>query len=112
MKVAVIGGNGQLGSDVLSAFLKNDDNAIALSHEDVDITSIESLQKALNGIAPAVIVNTAAMHHVENCEKNPLLAYQVNALAARNLAIVAKELDVKLVHVSTDYVFDGCKGSP
>jgi dTDP-4-dehydrorhamnose reductase len=52
------------------------------------------------------------MHHVENCEKEPLRAYAVNALGARNLAIVARELEAKLVHVSTDYVFDGSKKRP
>jgi dTDP-4-dehydrorhamnose reductase len=52
------------------------------------------------------------MHHVENCEKDPLRAYEVNALGAKNLAIVAQELDAKLVHISTDYVFDGSRMQP
>jgi dTDP-4-dehydrorhamnose reductase len=52
------------------------------------------------------------MHHVENCEKEPLRAYEVNAIGSRNLAIVAWELDAKLVHVSTDYVFNGEKNRP
>jgi dTDP-4-dehydrorhamnose reductase len=57
-------------------------------------------------------VNTAAMHHVENCEREPEKAFAVNALGAKNLAIVARELGAVLLHVSTDYVFDGGKGSP
>ena len=59
-----------------------------------------------------MIVNTAAMHHVENCEGEPEKAFHVNALGPRNLAIVARDLDAALMHVSTDYVFDGSKGSP
>jgi dTDP-4-dehydrorhamnose reductase len=73
-----------------------------------DISLLEST-RALSGIRSGVIVNTAAMHHVDNCEKEPLRAYEVNALGPRNLAIVARKLDAKLVHVSTDYVFDGAK---
>jgi dTDP-4-dehydrorhamnose reductase len=56
-----------------------------------------------------VVVNTAAMHHVENCEIHPHEAYAVNALGARNLAAVTSDLGATLVHISTDYVFDGCK---
>ena len=67
---------------------------------------------SFRAIRPSVIVNTAAMHHVENCEKQPERAYEVNALGAQNLSIVAQELDAKLVHVSTDYVFDGSKKTP
>ncbi len=52
------------------------------------------------------------MHHVENCEKEPARAHEVNALGAQNLSIVARELDAKLVHISTDYVFDGLKQAP
>jgi dTDP-4-dehydrorhamnose reductase len=59
-----------------------------------------------------VIVNTAAMHQAENCEKDPPRAYEVNALGPRNLAIVARELDAKLAYVSTDYVFNGEKKQP
>lgn len=112
MRVAVIGANGQLGVDVVEEFSRADEEVIALSHGDVDIASLESTRAALGGAAPAVIVNTAAMHHVEKCETEPIRAYEVNALGARNLLTVARELNAKLVHVSTDYVFDGTKNSP
>jgi len=112
MKVAVIGANGQLGSDIVTEFQKVGEDAAELTHADVDISLLESMRNALGSIKPSVIVNAAAMHHVENCEKEPLRAYEVNALGARNLSIVARELDAKLVHVSTDYVFDGSKKKP
>src|SRR5690348_15969049 len=107
MKIAVIGANGQLGADVVTEMRTAGEEVMALTHSQVDIASLESISNAIAAVEPAVIVNTAAMHHVENCEKEPLRAYEVNALGARNLATVARELDAKLVHVSTDYVFDG-----
>jgi dTDP-4-dehydrorhamnose reductase len=112
MKIAVIGSNGQLGTDVVAEYLSAGEEVAELTHADIDISSLESTRGALSGIRPAVIVNTAAMHHVENCEKDPPRAYEVNALGPRNLAIVARELDAKLVHVSTDYVFNGEKKQP
>ena len=112
MMVAVIGANGQLGTEVVAEFQKAGEETARLTHADIDIASLGSTRSALSGICPVVIVNTAAIHHVENCEKEPLRAYEVNALGARNLAVVARELDAKLVHVSTDYVFDGAKKQP
>jgi len=112
MKIAVIGSNGQLGTDVIVEYERAGEETAGLTHADIDISSMESTHSVLRSIQPGVIVNTAAMHHVENCEKEPLRAYEVNALGARNLAIVARELDAKLVHVSTDYVFDGTKNQP
>jgi dTDP-4-dehydrorhamnose reductase len=112
MKIVVIGANGQLGTDVSAEYSKAGEETIGLTHADMDLSSLESVRSALSGIRPEVIVNTAAMHHVEHCEKEPLRAYEVNAIGSRNLVIVAREADAKLVHVSTDYVFDGRKKQP
>lgn len=112
MRVAVIGANGQLGSDIVAQTTTAGDDVVAFTHAEIDIASAESIRKALFPAAPSVIINTAAMHHVENCEKDPLRAYEVNALGARNLAVVARELDTKLIHISTDYVFDGSQSQP
>lgn len=112
MRIAVIGANGQLGSDLVAAFSGNGDAVRGLTHSDIEISDLPSVSRALEDIHPEVIVNTAAMHHVENCESEPDKAFAVNALGPRNLAIVARNLDAVLMHVSTDYVFDGSKGSP
>jgi len=112
MKVAVIGANGQLGMDVAQEFQQAGHSVACLTHAEIDISSVESTRAALCHTSPSIIVNTAAMHHVETCEKEPARAYQVNALGPRNLALVSKELGAKLVHISTDYVFDGLKNSP
>jgi len=112
MKIAVIGGNGQLGSDVLRAFTGNGDEAFALTHEDMELSDLDSVAKCVRELGPDVIVNTAAMHHVETCEREPQKSFTVNALGARNLAIVARDAQAILMHVSTDYVFDGSKRAP
>lgn len=112
MKIAVIGGNGQLGTDVVRAFADNGDEVHAFTHADVEVADFDSVAACLQPSWPQLIVNTAAMHHVENCELEPEKAYAVNALGPRNLAVVARGLGAVLMHVSTDYVFDGNKGSP
>jgi dTDP-4-dehydrorhamnose reductase len=112
MKIAVIGANGQLGSDLVAAFSEHGDAVFGLTHADIEISDSRSVSHALESIRPQVIVNTAAMHHVENCEREPEKAFAVNALGPRNLALVARGLGAVLLHVSTDYVFDGSKGSP
>lgn len=112
MNVAVIGANGQLGMDVADEFSRNGDEVRRLTHAEIDISSGDSVHRVLAASRPALIVNTAAMHHVEQCEQNPLQAYAVNALGARNLAIAARQFGAALIHVSTDYVFDGAKRQP
>jgi dTDP-4-dehydrorhamnose reductase len=112
MTVAVIGANGQLGTDVVTAFQNAGETTVGLNHSDLDISSLDSTRDTLAGVRPSVVVNTAAMHNVDNCEREPLRAYEVNALGARNLSLVTRDLEAKLLHVSTDYVFDGSKASP
>jgi dTDP-4-dehydrorhamnose reductase len=112
MKVAVIGGNGQLGADVVRVFEENGDAAVSLCHADIEIGDMGSVSNMLRLLQPDIVVNTAAMHHVEKCESDPGQAFAVNALGARNLALVTQSIGSVLIHVSTDYVFDGSKGSP
>jgi dTDP-4-dehydrorhamnose reductase len=68
-----------------------------------------SVHAALGALEPELIVNTAAMHHLENCESDPATAFSVNATGARNLARFAAQSGACLAHISTDYVFDGNK---
>src|SRR5271170_4877850 len=112
MKIIVIGSNGQLGSDVVKAFALVGDEVFSLTHADIDLASMDSVAARMQEIQPELVVNTAAMHHVENCEKDPALAFAVNGIGARNLAIAAEQLKATVIHVSTDYVFDGLKRSP
>src|SRR5215472_649880 len=112
MKVTVVGANGQLGTDVSRAFMENGDAVSSLTHSDVELSSIDSVSDCLTTLRPQIVVNAAAMHHVENCERQPERAFAVNGLGARNLALVAHDVGATLVHVGTDYVFDGAKRSP
>lgn len=112
MNVVVIGANGQLGSDLVAAFTDHGDKVRGLSHGDIEISDLNSVSRVLEGLQPELVVNTAAMHHVENCEQEPEKAFAVNAVGARNLARVSRNLGAVLMHVSTDYVFDGSKGTP
>lgn len=112
MKVAVIGANGQLGSDLVAAFSTNGDAVFPMTHTNLELSDHASISRALGSIEPEVIVNTAAMHHVENCERDPEKAFAINATGVRNLALAAREHRAVLMHVSTDYVFDGTKASP
>src|SRR5437016_5508412 len=112
MKVAILGANGQLGADVAVAFHAQGDEVIALTHEDVEVSSLESVNNCLKSARPEIVINTAAFHNVERCEDEPLPAFTVNAIGARNVAQITASLDSKLLHISTDYVFDGMKSSP
>ena len=105
MKVAVTGANGQLGTDVCRA-LHNFD-VIPFTHADIEIADLASVREAMLKHKPAIIINTAAYVRVDDCEDEKEEAFQVNALGARNVAVVAQELGARLVHISTDYVFGG-----
>lgn len=105
MKVVVTGANGQLGTDLCRA-LHNFD-VIALTHVDIEIADIASVRESMLKHKPAIIINTAAYVRVDDCEDEKDKAFRVNALGARNVAVVAQELGAKLVHISTDYVFGG-----
>jgi len=108
MKVAVIGANGQLGSDLVKVF---GEETIPLTHKDLDVTDLESL-KILNELMPEVVINTAAYVRVDDAEVEVEKAFQVNAIGALNIAKVCNEINAVNVYISTDYVFDGAKGEP
>jgi dTDP-4-dehydrorhamnose reductase len=105
MKVLVIGASGQLGIDLCLA-LRNFE-VVPLTHQDIEITDIDSVKEACARHMPDAIVNTVAYVRVDDCETNQGKAFQVNALGARNVAVVAQELGAKMAYLSTDYVFGG-----
>lgn len=111
MKVAVIGANGQLGSDLVDAFCHRAE-VCPLDHSGIEIRDFASVSQVLGQVRPDVIINTAAMHNVEKCEQEPENTFAVNACGPRNLALLANALGSVLMHISTDYVFDGAKLAP
>lgn len=110
MKVAIIGASGQLGMDLQNAF--RDSETVPLNHPDIEISDRDSVMRVLSSIRPELVINTAAYHKVDDCEKNPERSFLVNSMGALHLADVSEALRCALVHISTDYVFDGRKGRP
>ncbi len=111
-KIAVIGANGQLGSELVRYFTEQSIEVADLTHEDIEISDLDKTRDVLSVINPDAVVNTAAYHNVPVCEENPDISFKVNGIGALNLAKLSNELHYKLVHYSTDYVFDGEKGKP
>ncbi len=113
MKIAIIGSNGQLGSDIYEELRENITGEItALTHTDIDVSDMDSVYSVFNDIKPDIIINTAAFHNVPQCEKEAGKAYAVNSSGVENLAKISNQLKAELIHFSTDYVFDGEKNSP
>ena len=111
MKVLLTGANGQLGlcfQDCISDSIK----LTALSSKELDITCKAAVQKIVNTVKPDVIVNCAAYTAVDKAETEPEMAHAVNCQGPENLAYAAAMLDIPLIHVSTDYVFDGNATEP
>lgn len=110
MRIAITGSKGQLGSALKKAF-----NAAELLEIDLpehDITDLQRIGEAVGRFAPDLIIHTAAITDVDGCERNPELAYRVNVLGTRNMAVAAQRADAAFVYISTDYVFDGTKREP
>ena len=124
MKILITGSKGQLGnelqdiiktgkadigevSDVIKAA-----KVVAVDVEDLDITKLEQVKEVLGKEKPDVVINCAAATNVDGCEKNQELAFKINAIGPRNLAMVCEEIGAKLVQVSTDYVFSGVGEKP
>ena len=112
-KILVTGCNGQLGRAINKEYAADDVefiNTDVVEGEGVvslDITDVDAVLKLVRAEKPDVIINCAAHTNVDKCEEQWDLAYKINAIGPRNLSIAATEADAKMIHVSTDYVFEG-----
>ncbi len=112
-KILVTGCNGQLGRAIRKEYAGeavefiNTDVVAVEGVVSLDITDVDVVLRLVRETKPDVIINCAAHTNVDKCEEQWDLAYQINALGARNLSIGAREVDAKMIHVSTDYVFEG-----
>lgn len=111
-RIAVFGSNGQLGKTLKSLIEKEPNEYVFYSKEDVDITSKNELKAKFNEQNFDFFINCAAYTNVEAAEKNRDEAFLVNAEGVRNLAEVCASNSIKLIHISTDYVFNGKNNSP
>jgi dTDP-4-dehydrorhamnose reductase len=110
MKVAIFGVAGQLGRDVASALSAH--SIVAVDHARADVRDASAVTTVVRDASPAWVINCAAMTHVDGCEADALAACDANALGAGNVARAATAAGARLVHISTDYVFDGAKRTP
>ena len=110
MKVLVTGAGGQLGRALGPALA--DREVVALGHAALDITDLAAVRAAVAAHRPQAIVNAAAYNLVDEAESEPQAAQRVNADGPRSLAVAAAEAGAAILHVSTDYVFDGEAGRP
>ncbi len=108
MKIFLTGKNGQLGYQ-LEHDLKRTHELIATDRSTLDLINFQLIEDAVFKVKPDLIINAAAYTSVDKAEKVKDLAYQVNALAPKLLTKAAKELDIPIIHISTDYIFDGSK---
>lgn len=110
-KAIVFGGGGQLGVELCREFERRNWTVVRFDRQALDITNPLKVEEAVANADPQVVVNAAAYNQVDIAEKEALTAFQTNALAVRNLAMACRQADASLVHYSTDYVFDGTKGT-
>jgi dTDP-4-dehydrorhamnose reductase len=109
-RVVVFGCRGQLGAELMSVFAARGYNAAGYDHAQADIGDPAQVERVLDTVGPAIVINAAAYNQVDLAEKEPLPAMQANGLAVRNLALACRQHDTRLVHFSTDFVFDGTAG--
>lgn len=113
MKIALIGVDGQLGTDINIYFKSKGLKVTGLvGLKDIDVCDYRMSENILKEIKPVLIINTAAFHDVDRCEDEVLSAFKVNVIGVKNLAVICREMNVPLMHFSTDYVFDGKKKEP
>lgn len=111
MRILVTGAKGQLGSDLVKELEKRGIEAIGVDMQEMDITSAsqcrEIIEKEHNSSALEAVIHCAAYTAVDKAEDEPELVRSVNADGTENIAVICRDLDIKMLYISTDYVFDG-----
>ena len=112
MDFLITGANGQVGRELQDKLELKNYSFTALGRDKLDITDINSVDSVLNECRPKLVINTAAYTAVDKAEDDRDTCFNINSNAVRNLAKISKKIDAKLVHISTDYVFDGSLNRP
>lgn len=112
-KIMITGSHGQLGR-ALNKIYENHSEYVCVNTDvgELDITDVDAVNQFVSEIRPYAIINCAAHTNVNGCETDIDNAYRINAVGPRNLAIAAERCHAKLMHISTDYVFDGQAAEP
>ncbi|MBO7355432.1 MAG: sugar nucleotide-binding protein, partial [Lachnospiraceae bacterium] len=107
MRVLVTGVKGQLGYDVVKELEKRGFEAVGVDIEEMDITDADSVRRVIGESSVDAVIHCAAYTAVDAAEDNEAICRKVNAEGTQNIATVCKELDIKMLYISTDYVFNG-----
>ncbi len=110
MNILIAGARGQLGRSLTTALASHE--VAALDHSRLDITNLDDVRNACAALHPDIVINAAAYNNVDRAESDAQAAFRLNSLGPRNLALAAAELGAAVVHVSSDYVFDGRSNHP
>ncbi len=111
MKIILLGSNGQLGWE-FKQFLKDKVELFSFTHRELDVLNLNSLERNFQEIHPDVVINCAAYTKVDKAEEEQELAYNINAIGAKNVSLASYKVNAKVIYFSTDYVFDGKKSIP
>jgi dTDP-4-dehydrorhamnose reductase len=110
MKIVLTGANGQLGSDLRKALTRHE--VIGTTRAELDVTQPAQSRAVIETHRPHIVINTTAYNKVDAAESDASVALAVNGYGAQQLALACRDFDIPLVHISTDFVFDGAKGAP
>src|SRR5437870_5124080 len=111
-RAIVFGSSGQLGVELVRELHARGYAVHRFERKAIDITDREQVEKCVADLDPGVVFNAAAYNQVDVAEREPQAAFLANALGVRNLAMACRQVDARLVHFSTDYVFDGAARRP
>jgi dTDP-4-dehydrorhamnose reductase len=111
-RVFILGNVGQLGQELTTEFTSRGYLVSGMDRASIDVADRFQVEECIGALDPSIVVNAAAYNQVDVAEQEPQAAFAVNALAVRNIAIACRQVGARLVHYSTDYVFDGTAGRP
>ena len=106
----IVGADGRVGRELLKRFKYNTDLKVVATDKEVDISSMEEVDRQFDMLKPDIVINCAGITNADYCEENLIEAYRVNALGARNLAAATRRGNARIIQLSTDDVFDGNHG--
>jgi len=112
MKILVIGAKGQLGHELVSQCRKSETDVFGFDLPDLDISSSAQVEKIISHTAPSIVINAAAYTLVDKAESDEIAACAVNKTGPENIAASCKKNKIPMIHISTDFVFDGKKNTP
>jgi dTDP-4-dehydrorhamnose reductase len=112
MNILIVGHKGMLGSDLLTRLAMAGHEVTGRDIDELDITSREACREAVGEVSPDAVINAAAYTNVDGCESDREGCFAVNARGVEHLVLACRDRGIRMVHFSTDYVFDGRKGTP